>query len=242
MGRIKRIVDVDFWTDDKVVEMFSPEDRLFFIYLLTNPHTTQLGIYPISRKIMGFELGFSVDAVSVLLDRFENKYGMIKYIDGEIAIKNSLRHSIVKGGKPVEDLLKKEIQQVKHKSLLKWVYENVKNSADLNETVKKILPILNENDNDNDNDVSYHDSSDDSYHDSSKSKKFVPPTEDEVRAYCLERNNGIDPKGFINYYEMANWMLKGNRKMKDWKAAVRYWETLRGEEKQPGSTKRLREG
>lgn len=74
------------------------------------------------------------------------------------------------------------------------------------------------------------------------SKGFVPPTEDEVRAYCLERNNGIDPKGFINYYEMANWMLKGNRKMKDWKAAVRYWETLRDGEKQPGSTKRLREG
>lgn len=74
------------------------------------------------------------------------------------------------------------------------------------------------------------------------SRVFVPPTEDEVRAYCLERNNGIDPKGFINYYEMANWMLKGNRKMKDWKAAVRYWETLRDGEKQPSSTKRLREG
>lgn len=169
MGRIKRIVDVDFWTDDKVVEMFSPEDKLFFIYLLTNPHTTQLGIYPISRKVMAFELGYSTDTVSVLLDRFENKYGMIKYMDGEIAIKNCLRHSIVKGGKPVEDLLIREINQVKHKSLLKWVYESVKNSRDLNETVSKILPLLNanENDNDNDNDESYHDSYYDSYHDSS---------------------------------------------------------------------------
>lgn len=181
MGRIKRIVDVDFWTDEKVVELFSPEDKLFFIYLLTNPHTTQLGIYQISRKVMAFELGYSIESVSVLIDRFENKYGMIKYMDGEVAIKNSLRHSIIKGGKPVEDLLKKEIQQVKHRSLLKWVFESVKDSKDLNETVQKILPLLNENDNDNDNDVSYHDSYNDSYHDSSQGSVK------EVIAYLNEK-------------------------------------------------------
>ena len=48
---VKRVIDVSFWTDDKVVEHFSPEDKYFMLYILTNPHTTQLGIYPLSTKM-----------------------------------------------------------------------------------------------------------------------------------------------------------------------------------------------
>ena len=33
---IKRIVDVGFWTDNKVVDMFSPEDKLFFLVFSDN--------------------------------------------------------------------------------------------------------------------------------------------------------------------------------------------------------------
>ena len=93
---VKRVVDVNFWNDDKVMEMFSPEDKLFMLYLLTNPHTTQLGIYAINQKHMSFELGYTSDVISVLLDRFENKYEIIKYSKKtkEIAIKNFLKHSI----------------------------------------------------------------------------------------------------------------------------------------------------
>ena len=165
---IKRIVDVQFWNDDKVLEYFSPEDKLFMLYLMTNPHTTQLGIYPINKKHMSFELGYTIDVINVLLDRFENKYGMIKYSNEtkEIAIKNYLKHSIIKGGKPVEDCLMKEIKQVKDKSLLGYVYSNVKDCETLNDTVKKVIESLNEydnekdndNDNDNDNEVSLYDS------------------------------------------------------------------------------------
>lgn len=159
---IKRIVDTNFWNDDKVVEMFSPEDKLFMLYLMTNPHTTQLGIYAINKKIMAFELGYAIETINILLDRFENKYNMIKYSNDtkEIAIKNYLKYSIIKGGKPVEDLLIKEIKQVKCKSLLKYVYDNIKDYEDLNITVNSILELMNnenENNNDNDNDVSYHD-------------------------------------------------------------------------------------
>jgi len=171
---VKRIVDTKFWNDDKVIDYFSPEDKLFMLYLMTNPHTTQLGIYAINEKIMAFELGYSSDTISVLLERFENKYKLIKYSKAtkEIAIKNYLKYSIVKGGKPVEDLLTREIKQVKDKDLIKFVFENVVNYSDLNETVKNILNKYNDNhndnDNDNDNDVSCHDSCHDSLHDSYK--------------------------------------------------------------------------
>ena len=88
---IKRIVSVDFWTDDKVMDMFSAEDKYFMLYLLTNPHTTQLGIYKFNCKLAGFELGLSIETVKVLLDRFENKYHLVRYSNTtqEIAIKNS---------------------------------------------------------------------------------------------------------------------------------------------------------
>ena len=57
----------------------------------------------------------------------------------------------------------------------------------------------------------------------SKRKIFVPPSVDEVRAYCQERRNRIDPQAFLDYYEARGWRL-GKTPMKDWKAAVRTWE------------------
>lgn len=57
-------------------------------------------------------------------------------------------------------------------------------------------------------------------------KKKIPPSIDEVDAYCKERRNGIDPKDFIDFYAARGWML-GKTKMKDWQAAVRTWENKR---------------
>ena len=62
-----------------------------------------------------------------------------------------------------------------------------------------------------------------------KRKRFTPPTVDEVREYCLERNNGIDPQGFVDHYSARGWKYNGNVAMKDWKAAVRTWEKNRRE-------------
>lgn len=55
---------------------------------------------------------------------------------------------------------------------------------------------------------------------------FRKPTFEEVSTYCLERNNGIDPEQFIDYYESKGWVV-GKSKMKDWKACVRTWERNR---------------
>lgn len=56
-----------------------------------------------------------------------------------------------------------------------------------------------------------------------KAKRFVPPTEEEVKAYCEERNNAVNPLKFVSHYQSKGWKV-GNEPMKDWKAAVRYWE------------------
>ena len=67
-----------------------------------------------------------------------------------------------------------------------------------------------------------------------KAKRFYPPTLDEVKQYCEERKNNIDPMAFIDFYSSKGWMIGKNR-MKDWKAAVRTWERKRKEQSQTGS-------
>lgn len=56
-----------------------------------------------------------------------------------------------------------------------------------------------------------------------KTKRFTPPTLEEVTDYCWERKNQVDPQRFVDYYTANGWMV-GKNKMKDWKAAVRTWE------------------
>lgn len=157
---IKRIVDTSFWTDGKVEE-FTPEDKYFMLYLLTNPHTTQLGIYEISVKRAAYEMGYSLDAVRALIERFEKVHGVVLFSreTNEIAIKNFLRHSVIKGGKPVEDCIMAELAKVKDRSLIARVFGYLSTKEGLNATVSKIITEydsdnVNENDNDNENDVS----------------------------------------------------------------------------------------
>lgn len=57
----------------------------------------------------------------------------------------------------------------------------------------------------------------------SKNKQFVPPSFEEVSAYCMERKNDVDPQRWMDHYTSNGWMV-GRSKMKDWKAAVRTWE------------------
>lgn len=56
-----------------------------------------------------------------------------------------------------------------------------------------------------------------------KKNKGIPPTLEEVKAYCIERGNSVDPEAFIAFYESNGWKV-GKNPMKDWKAAVRTWE------------------
>ena len=63
---------------------------------------------------------------------------------------------------------------------------------------------------------------------SSKEKNFsltrsrVPPTIEEVGAYCLEKGYDVDPEQFVDFYQSKGWKI-GKSPMKDWEAAIRTW-------------------
>lgn len=80
-----------------------------------------------------------------------------------------------------------------------------------------------DNDTDNDNENDTDTVTDNDIGSRAKSKRFTPPTLEEVKDYCWERMNNVDAQRFIDFYESKGWMV-GKNKMKDWKAAVRNWE------------------
>ncbi|AGK95384.1 hypothetical protein [Clostridium pasteurianum] len=123
-----RFIYTNFWESPKVAETFTPEDKLFFLYLLTNSHTTQIGVYRITPKFIAYELGYSIESVNSLLARFEEHHKIIKYNEKtrELAIRNWGKFNLNKGGKPVEDCINKEFTQVDDKSLLLYVMDSIK--------------------------------------------------------------------------------------------------------------------
>jgi hypothetical protein len=52
---------------------------------------------------------------------------------------------------------------------------------------------------------------------------FQKPTYRQVADYCLRRNNRVDARSFMDFYDSKGWMIGRNR-MADWQAAVRRWE------------------
>jgi len=60
-------------------------------------------------------------------------------------------------------------------------------------------------------------------HINNKGASFKKPEVNDIKEYCLWRNNGIDAETFFDFYESKNWLI-GKNKMKDWKACVRTWE------------------
>lgn len=144
----RRVVDTNFWTDMQVMDQYSIEDKYFCLYLLTSGKSTQLGIYGLPKKMMSFETGFTSEVIEVLLERFSETYGKIIYSEKtqEITYLRSLEFSILGGGKPVKDLLEKELTQVKDDELIQVTYEAMldfwkKSKRKIDHTIQELFEI-----------------------------------------------------------------------------------------------------
>lgn len=68
----------------------------------------------------------------------------------------------------------------------------------------------------------------------------MPPSIDDVKEYCRQRNNGIDAEAFVDYYAQQGWKLANGNQMKDWQAAVRTWEKRNQKKPEPKEIKTKR--
>lgn len=76
---IYRNVQLSFWTDNKVEDEFTPEDKYFYLYLLTNPQTNICGCYEVSYSQLTNQTGYNKDTIIRLIERFENVHKVIKF-------------------------------------------------------------------------------------------------------------------------------------------------------------------
>lgn len=131
-----RNIHLSFWQDTKVTDDFTPEDRYFYLYLLTNPHTNLCGCYEISIKQMSNEMGYDAKKVGKLIDRFSSIHNLIRYSQSgrELLIFHWSKYNWTSSEKFRKPLLQ-EIQNVKTDCFREYLLklfdgENVKYGID----------------------------------------------------------------------------------------------------------------
>lgn len=125
---IYRNVQLSFWTDNKVEDEFTPEDKYFYLYLLTNPQTNICGCYEVSYSQLTNQTGYNKDTVNRLIDRFENIHKIIKFNKNtkEMLILNWYKYNWSKSEKTlvgVENVAK----HIKCKEFKKYIFDIVNN-------------------------------------------------------------------------------------------------------------------
>ena len=109
---VYRHIHIDYWQDGFVLDL-TPEEKYFYIYLMTNSKTSQCGIYELPKRIIETETGYNRETVDKLLDRFV-EYKKIKYCKetGEIFLINWLKHNRISSPK-VRKCIYKELKKIK---------------------------------------------------------------------------------------------------------------------------------
>ena len=165
---------------------------------------------PYTDELLATEFNRDINTVRLALTTFE-KFGMIELINDVICVSNWEKYQNIEGLEKVREQarIRKQRQRERQKIALLEESSHV-TSRDSHATDK--------NKNKNRIDIKKENIKEKS------TNKFVPPSIEDVKAYCSERNNGIDAEYFVDYYEARNWELKKGQKVKDWRACVRTWE------------------
>ena len=247
---VYRNISVTFWTDSKIDDDFTPEDKYIFLYLLTNPHTNICGCYELSIKQMIKETGYNSEKIKQELQRLEKVHKVILYDNKtkEVLIINWSKYNWSKSSKVEKAVLrvgdgiksgkfKKIIFALNNNSILnKDIYKTVTDTVTVTGTgtvtavsvdTDTDTAVYTDTDTDTVVSIGYtypmHTLSETAKEAEINTNKFTPPTIEEINAYCKERNSSIEPESFYDYYESNGWKV-GKNPMKDWKATLRRWE------------------
>jgi DnaD/phage-associated family protein len=113
-----RQVHTTFWGDAFVLDL-TPEEKYFYLFLMTNDRTTQCGIYELPKRVIEMHTGYNRETVEKLLERFVG-YGKIMYNDAtkEIMMRNWAKYNFINSPK-VKACIVKELNEIKFKDFVK---------------------------------------------------------------------------------------------------------------------------
>ena len=217
MKWIKIVTDI--FDDEKIqiIESLPEADAIIVIWfklLCLAGKQNNSGVFTINDKIpftdemLATIFRRSVNTVRLALTTFE-QFGMVEIVNGIITIPNWGKHQSVDMLNDRRDYMRQYMSSYRGKQKMLTCKVNGKANVNPQE-------VETEEDTDKEEDNTAPQASPKSY-------KFVPPTIEEVAAYCKERNNGVDPVKWWNFYNAKDWMI-GKTKMKKWKSAVITWE------------------
>lgn len=118
---IFRKVEVKFWSDS-FVESLTPEQKYFYLYLMTNEKTTQCGIYECSIRKMSIDTGYNQETIQKLIEFFTEKK-KIRYSNAtnEICLRNWLKYND-SSSNTVQKCIENELEKVKDRVLIQYIY------------------------------------------------------------------------------------------------------------------------
>ena len=213
----KRYVDTEMWKK-KWFRKLSPKMKNAWLYLITM--CNHAGLYEVDIDLMSVFIGEKITEDEVfrsglatqveILD--DDKWYLPKFIKFQynVSSPNELN--------PNNRVHKSVIEILNTHGLLDEARKP--HTRPLNSEIRGLQGSSTEKEGakDKDKDKDYNNSSN-----KIKRKVFKKPTEQEVKDYCDERGNTVDPARFLSHYESKGWMV-GKNKMVDWKASVRTWE------------------
>jgi len=212
---VRRSVSTRFWSDSWIEELNSDE-KLLWLYLLTNQNTNMLGIYELpTMKRISFETGLTIQSLSKAFEGFERiRKAFIlqgKFVFMPNWVKNqSFNPNMLKSAKKAFADLSTDLKT----DLYNLGVESFESLSKGLVTLPKIeIEIEKEIESENEKEVVQE----------KPQKRFSKPSLIELQSYCLERKNTVDAQRFFDYYESNGWRV-GKNPMKDWKASVRTWE------------------
>ena len=123
---IYRNVQLSFWTDNKILDDFTPEDKYFYLYLLTNPHTNICGCYEISYKSMSDDTGYNKETIIRLLERFDKVHGVIKFSSRtkEVLVLNWYKYNWSKSEKVLTGVCN-VAKYIKNENFKKYIFDTI---------------------------------------------------------------------------------------------------------------------
>jgi predicted phage replisome organizer len=210
-------VAVDLFDDEKImlIEAMPNADSIIVIWfklLCFAGKQNNGGVFflndriPYTDEMLSAIFRRSINDVRMALQIFES-LGMIEIIDGAVTIPKWTKYQSMIDKKEYDRLA-----QQKHREKTKLLNA----PSDVNDNVNdKSLNVKDKN----------KEIRNKNKEKEGKNSRFVPPTLDEVRTYCEERKNNIDPEYFIDYYASQQWKKANGRPVADWKACVRQWES-----------------
>ena len=230
MSEVKWIkIVTDVFDDEKILLIESMPDKYaiivcWFKLLCLAGKQNNHGVFLMNNRIaytdemLATIFRMPLNSVRMALDTFQ-QFNMIEIIDGVITIQNWEKHQSLDKLERAKE--KTRLRVAAHRERQKQLLENDE-CCNVTVTLCNADRIDKEEDIEREEEKIYVDIPQ-AERPTNRKKSFTPPSIEEVRTYCLDRQNNVDPERFIDYYTANGWHV-GKNKMKDWKAAVRTWE------------------